>query len=141
MVWDGSPGAGFTTGKPWLPLVRDYAALSVAAESAQPRSVLALYRRLLELRRAHDALHAGAVSEVVAEEGVLRYIRTGADGKRLQVLLNLTNGHAQATSEKGRVLLTTLMDGAGGEVGGAMVLEGGEGVVLELDDDPRPAAV
>ena len=133
MVWDGSPGAGFTTGKPWLPLVPNYAALSVAAESGEPRSVLALYRRLLELRREHEALHAGAVSDVAAEGGVLRYVRSSADGKRLQVLLNLTGEHATAQAQRGRILLTTLMDGAGGEVDGPMVLEGGEGVLLELD--------
>lgn len=134
MVWDGSPGAGFTTGTPWLPLVPNYAALSVAAESAEERSVLSLYRRLLELRREHEALHAGAVSDVTAEGGVLRYVRTSATGRRLQVLLNLTGEHATAQAQQGRVLLTTLMDGAGGEVDGPMVLEGGEGILLELDD-------
>lgn len=132
MVWDGATGAGFTTGTPWLPLVPDHATLSVAAQAAEPRSLLALYRRLLELRRERDALHAGAVSDVAAENGILRYIRTGEDGRRLQVLLNLTGEHAQATAENGRVLLTTLMDGAGGEVGGPMVLEAGEGVLVEL---------
>ena len=132
MVWDASAGAGFTTGRPWLPLVPDHAALSVATEAAEERSVLALHRRLLALRREHEALHAGAVSDVAAEGGVLRYVRTAADGKRLQVLLNLTGEHATAQAGRGRVLLTTLMDGAGGAVDGPMVLEGGEGVLLEV---------
>ena len=132
MVWDGSAGAGFTMGTPWLPLVAGYAGLSVAAETADERSVLSLYRRLLALRGEREALRAGAVSEVMAENGVLRYVRRGEDGTRMQVLLNLTGEPATATAEKGKVVLTTLMDGAGAEVEGAMVLEAGEGVLLEL---------
>ena len=50
MPWDGSPLAGFTTGKPWLPLGPDHASANVAAMSKSPDSILNLYRRLIELR-------------------------------------------------------------------------------------------
>ncbi len=132
MLWDESPGAGFTTGTPWLPFVPDHAALSVAAESARGNSLLALYRRLLDLRRDRPALHAGDVTDVAAEKGVLRYIRGWESGKRLQILLNLTGEPVQTPAERGRILLTTLMDGAGADVDGTMLLEAGEGVLLEL---------
>jgi alpha-glucosidase len=50
MQWDGSPGAGFTSGEPWLPLV-DQTARSVAGQRDDPGSVLSLYRELIALRR------------------------------------------------------------------------------------------
>src|SRR6185503_14487766 len=50
MQWDGSGGAGFTTGEPWLPLADDVAAVNVEMQRDDTRSLLALYRRLLALR-------------------------------------------------------------------------------------------
>jgi alpha-glucosidase len=50
MQWDTSPNGGFTTGRPWLPLV-DPAARNVAAQREDPDSLLSLYRDLLAWRR------------------------------------------------------------------------------------------
>jgi glycosidase len=54
MQWDGSPGGGFTTGTPWLPLV-DPAARSVAGQRDDPGALLHLYRELIALRRSLPA--------------------------------------------------------------------------------------
>jgi alpha-glucosidase len=59
MQWDISDHAGFTAGRPWLPLSPDYSQLNVAQESGDPRSLWSLYRRLLELRRVYPALSRG----------------------------------------------------------------------------------
>ena len=59
MPWDSSRHAGFTTGVPWLPLNPDFASRNVAAQVADPGSMLALYRSLIALRREQPALHAG----------------------------------------------------------------------------------
>ena len=50
MQWEPRPDGGFTTGTPWLPLV-DPRERSVSAQRADERSLLALYRRLIALRR------------------------------------------------------------------------------------------
>ncbi|GAC1355249.1 MAG: alpha-amylase family glycosyl hydrolase [Acidobacteriaceae bacterium] len=133
LPWDSSAQAGFTSGTPWLPLSPDAAQHSVAAQSASPRSVLSLYRQLLLLRRQFPALHAGSITEVHAADGVLSYQRTGG-GQRLLVLLNLTGDTRTLDTPKGRILLTTILDGAGAEVGGSFILEAGEGVLLELTE-------
>ena len=133
MLWDATPTAGFTTGKPWLPIAPGTpATLSVAVESAQPRSPLALYRRLIELRRQYPALHAGPISDVVAEDGVLRYQRHTPAGPTLFILANFTGDVRTLQIEHARVLLTTLLDGEGAEAEGTFHLEAHEGVVLEL---------
>ncbi|KKI22621.1 alpha-amylase family glycosyl hydrolase, partial [Sphingomonas sp. Ag1] len=51
MAWDGSPNAGFSTAEPWLPLHPDWRTRNVAAQEADPASMLWLYRRLLAARR------------------------------------------------------------------------------------------
>jgi alpha-glucosidase len=50
MQWEPEPKGGFTTGRPWLPLV-DPEAKSVAAQEPDPDSLLHLYRRTIALRR------------------------------------------------------------------------------------------
>ena len=56
LQWDHSEQAGFTTGTSWLPLAADYPTMNVAAEHADARSVLNLYRQLTDLRRKEGAL-------------------------------------------------------------------------------------
>jgi alpha-glucosidase len=50
MQWDAGPHGGFTTGRPWLPVV-DAPARNVAAQREDPTSILSLYRALIALRR------------------------------------------------------------------------------------------
>jgi alpha-glucosidase len=144
MLWDASDGAGFTTGTPWLPLNPDYRQTNVAVEAVDDRSMLTLYRRLLALRRTHPALHAGAISEVRAKHGVLSYVRScdlgsalgsdpgSEDDAHFQVLLNLTNDIQTVSCDEGRIVLTTILDGEGAPVRGSIVLEAGEGLLVQL---------
>jgi len=76
MPWNSAPGAGFTTGQPWLPLPIDVAQRNVAMESEDEDSVLNTYRRLLRLRRATPALQRGD-QELVAQANAdaLTYLR------------------------------------------------------------------
>lgn len=89
MPWTGEPGAGFTTGHPWLPLPPDWRTRNVAAQRADPSSVLAFYRALLALRRARPALHSGGLARVsTSTPGVLAFRRWTIDDRAL-VVLNL----------------------------------------------------
>ncbi|HEX7239299.1 MAG TPA: alpha-amylase family glycosyl hydrolase, partial [Longimicrobiaceae bacterium] len=99
MQWDGGPGAGFTTGEPWLPLADDFREVNVAAQRGDPGSLLSLYRRLIALRRAEPALHAGDWEPVDAAGSLLAYRRAGG-GSRFLVALNL--GAETAALEPGR---------------------------------------
>ncbi len=134
MLWDDTANAGFTTGTPWLPVNFDASLINVAAQSSQaaPRSILSLYRRLLALRRAYPALHAGTIDRIESNSGVLSY-RRHRESQHLQVFLNLTDDHQTIHAPDGRVLLTTILDGEGGEVGGPMMLEAGEGLLIVLN--------
>lgn len=135
MPWDGSENAGFTTGKPWLPLNVDWPIRNVARMAQEPHSILALYRRLLDARHAHPALAIGDFTLLDTEGDVVAYERRhGAE--RLIVALNL-GGHSQRLEFPDwacdcRVLLSTVADAAlPGD--GAVLLRVDEGLILIAD--------
>ncbi len=86
MQWDAT--GGFTMGTPWLPAV-DPATRNVAEQSADPASLLALYRRLITARREVPALGRGSHRSIfdVAPD-VLAWVRE-LDGERVLMLLNV----------------------------------------------------
>jgi len=87
MQWDAGVNAGFTTGSPWLPLSDDFGACNVTVLADDPRSILALYRNLLALRRRRPALSIGSYAAVPSVAEVLAYERrSGAE--RLLIALN-----------------------------------------------------
>jgi len=59
MQWDSGPNAGFTAGRPWQELEETAPSINVAAQQADPASLLAHYRRLIRLRQALPALARG----------------------------------------------------------------------------------
>ena len=88
MQWRPGPGAGFTSGRPWLRLAPDADSRNVALQRDDPDSVLLTYRRLLTFRRSAAALRAGAMERVDVEDpDVLAWTRT-CDGQRLLVVVN-----------------------------------------------------
>jgi alpha-glucosidase len=135
MQWDAGPGAGFTTGAPWLPLGDDYAGVNVAAQRHNPRSALTLARRLIALRRAEPALSVGGYAPAPAGGDLLAYTRE-ADVRRLLVALNLGGRPASLALDdrsRGRTLLSTHLDREGEPLSGALELRGDEGVIAELE--------
>jgi alpha-glucosidase len=130
MQWDAQPGGGFTTGDPWLPLADDYRERNVRAQSDDPRSILALYRRLLALRRASPALVGGAYRTLHRDDRMLAFERAAGD-QRLLVALNFSSTPASLQLEgRGWVALSTNLDREQEPFDGAVELRGDEGVVL-----------
>jgi alpha-glucosidase len=87
MRWDDTPGGGFTTGQPWLPLLGD-PTRNVTEQRGDEASLLHLYRRLIEIRRKEPALVEGEYQAVRARNDVLCYERRLAE-RRLLIGLNI----------------------------------------------------
>jgi alpha-glucosidase len=107
MQWEGGAKAGFTTADPWLPVGADYGTVNVATQGTDPRSILSLYRALIQVRRAEPALSVGAYVPVASGENVLSYERQ-LGNRRLLVVLNMS-GVLQLLPKlnSGRVLVST----------------------------------
>ena len=104
MPWSGAPGAGFTTGRPWLRIGEAAATRNVGAQTDDPHSVLATYTRLLAARRSTPALRGGGYEPWDAGiADVLSWRRTAEDESSALVLVNFS------TREERRV---SLPDGA-----------------------------
>jgi alpha-glucosidase len=132
MQWSGAPQAGFTTGTPWLRLAPDWPVHNVDAQSHDAASMLALYRRLIALRRAHPALNQGAYEAIDGQANLLAYARV-AQGRRLVVLLNF--GASPATVPAALVsgypmVLASTAPARAPLIDGPLVLAACEGVVL-----------
>jgi len=59
LQWSDAANAGFTTGNPWRAPASDYTITNIALQSADPNSLLSLYRRLIHIRNNHAALRVG----------------------------------------------------------------------------------
>jgi alpha-glucosidase len=110
MQWEASPSGGFTAGEPWLPLV-DPATRNVTDQSADPASLLNLYRGLLALRRSSPALRHGALRLVPdLAPDLLAWVRTSGD-ERVLLLANMGDTAAtadpSAIASHGETLATT----------------------------------
>ena len=133
MQWNGALHAGFTTGTPWLPLAPDYDVRNVEGETVDPNSLLALYRRLIALRRTEPALSGSGFTILPVQNDIISYARTDA-AERLIVVLNVS---AQETKCRmpgiadGEVLLSTHHERIAGILGeDEIVLRACEGVII-----------
>jgi alpha-glucosidase len=125
MPWTDEPGAGFTAPgvEPWLPF--GDLRTNVAAQRADPSSVLHLARDLIALRRADDALRAGAYTALDAPAGAWAYRR----GDRAWVALNLSDAAVAVRGVGGRVAIGTDRARDGEPLAGRVALAPWEGVV------------
>jgi alpha-glucosidase len=133
MPWDDGENAGFTTGKPWLPLNADWPTRNVARMTKESQSILALYRRLLALRRDHPSLANGDYVLLNVEDEILAYERRH-DKERIVVALNFGGQSHRLQlpywARDSRVLLSTVGDTALVQ-GSTLLLRSNEAVVLK----------
>ena len=143
MQWDASANAGFTTGGPWLPVQPDFARVNVAVERDDPRSMLSLHRRLLQLRRTDVALARGIYTPAHRGDCVVAFGREFEEQRRV-VALNFSSDVQRVVLEGGvggRVLLSTHLDRSDA-VSGEVLLRPDEGVIVAVEErrrSPRPA--
>ncbi|MFM2066841.1 MAG: hypothetical protein RLZZ584_1750 [Pseudomonadota bacterium] len=117
MPWSAGPGAGFSSGTPWLPAGKRAATRHVEQQEAETGSLLHWTRRLLALRRSHPVLRAGRYLPLSSSHpSVLAYAVALPDGQAVLVALNCS---AAAVS--------TRLDGA-------VALPGCDALLLASDD-------
>lgn len=88
MQWDGSRSAGFTAGKPWLPVGPSHTKVNVAAQADDPDSALNFYRALIQLRKSSPALRTGTYRPLIEKPvAAMSYLRE-ADSQTMLVALN-----------------------------------------------------
>lgn len=98
MQWTKEKNAGFSTGKPWLPVHEDYARQCVESEAQEADSVLSYYRQLAALRQTGEAagvLQQGTYMELLREESAILAFKRHFGCREVYTLVNFT-GREQA---------------------------------------------
>jgi len=94
--WDASPGAGFTTGTPWIAINPDYTGVNAAAEVGDPASVFEHYRQLIALRHADSVVTDGDFELLLPDHpAIWAFVRRGA-GAELLVAANFSAAAVKA---------------------------------------------
>ncbi len=89
MQWDDGPHAGFTTGTPWIGVNPDHRDWNAEAQRQDPRSVLAHYRRLIELRHTMPVVARGDFHMLLPEHPRVYAFTRSWPGTELLVVCNV----------------------------------------------------
>ena len=71
MQWDATKQAGFSTGKPWIPVNENHEQINVAAAESDPNSILYYYRKMIAYRKANPSLVYGNFEDLLPQHPYL----------------------------------------------------------------------
>jgi alpha-glucosidase len=132
MRWNDDPQGGFSIREPWLPLGKDVKSRNVKLLQADQRSILWLYRRLIDLRQREPAFTAGDYVPLRSRNDIFKYKRV-AGGSEFLVALNLVHEPRRLDwIGPGRLALSTHLDRDDAVVPGSLLLRADEGVIIEI---------
>ncbi len=142
MQWAPQRDGGFTTGDAWLPVGAETASVNVEAQRDDPRSMLALFRQMIRLRRASPALRRGTWEPVAATPPDVFAWRRREGDEQWVIAANFGSGDEVLRLPGAEPAALRLSSDPARPLGSAVpVLELGpeEAVVLELTGAPGPA--
>jgi alpha-amylase len=122
MQWSSARGLGFTSGTPWEGAQPDSLTTTVEAQDTDSASLLNLYRRLIHLRQANEALATGRLVPLTSSSrAVAAYLRRAGE-RAVLVVANLgassvsgvSIGSAPGVLQPGRYRPRSLVGGPAG---------------------------
>ena len=86
MQWDDSENSGFTTGKPWLAVNRNYKDINAKKALEDKNSIFHHYKKLIDIRKHNDTIIYGDYKLLCPEDkNIFAYIRELNEDKILVV--------------------------------------------------------
>jgi oligo-1,6-glucosidase len=137
MLWDASPGAGFTSGKPWLPIHPDYREINAETQERDDASVLAFYKKMIRLRKDHGALFfKGEINPLPAGDALFFVYERKYNRERALVMGNFADlpktVDLKAADSSGLVWLGNMRP-PGTALSGKITLKPGEALVIGIN--------
>jgi len=90
MQWDGGFNAGFTKGKPWLAINKNYKYINHVSQKNSPDSILSFYKKLISLRKTIKCLSCGDFTPIYGDQWIMIYQRK-LDDETYIVALNFSS--------------------------------------------------
>ena len=109
MQWSADPGAGFTTGDPWLRINKNYKEINVEEQKSRATSIWRFYRNMILLRASSETLKYGDFAPAYSDKQVLSFTRTIQGVEQLATILNFSGKPAKTPFEGsliGQVIVT-----------------------------------
>ena len=94
MQWTAGENAGFTTGKPWLPVNENHSFINVEAALADPDSVFYYYQKLIALRKSHEVFRSGRFTLLLPEDEQRFVYRRDTEKEHMLVICNFSGEEA-----------------------------------------------
>ncbi len=106
MRWDDSDHAGFSSAEPWYAFSTEEADITVAAQEADPKSLLNFYKTMTALRKNQPALSQGFMQVIETEENALLAFKRATSEQEILVLANVGNKELEFSVNRVTDLLT-----------------------------------
>ena len=110
MQWTAGENAGFTTGKPWLPVNENHSHINVEAALADPDSIFHYYQKLIALRKTYEVFRSGRFTLLLPDDEQRFVYRRDAANEHLLVICNFGETFAPLADieipENAKLLLT-----------------------------------
>jgi alpha-glucosidase len=141
MHWNGKRNAGFSAGRPWLPVADDYEQGNVERQKQDDGSLLAFYRRLLKFRGDEPVMQIGRYRPAGEHANMLAFFRED-EQTRFLVAVNLSDSGGTLAVPRhmnvaGRVVLGTESKRVGEKIDHRIRLEPNEGIIAKLGSPGR----
>jgi oligo-1,6-glucosidase len=121
MQWDDSKNAGFSKGRPWLGINKNYRHINYASQKKDPNSVLSFYKKMIALRKSNKCLVYGEFLPVYADDNIMIYQRR-LDGERYFIALNFSSRIIKLPKKFSRFFIGKQIISASGEKLGKALL-------------------
>lgn len=96
MQWSSEKHGGFTRGKPWLAVNKNYTRINLRSQLDDPNSIREMYKTMIALRAESEVLKAGTFEEVEISRDFFAYRRQLGE-ESLLVLLNFSKRDRKAS--------------------------------------------
>lgn len=115
MQWSANKNAGYTKGKPWIPVADNYKEINAENAMNDLNSIFYHYKQLIALRKKHDVITYGDYELLLADNPHIFAYRRQWNGETLLVISNFyeENVSTQFDLEKGKkanILLSNYPD-------------------------------
>lgn len=90
MQWDSSINAGFTSGKPWLPLNPNYKKINTVNSIKDQNSIFNYYKKMIKVRKEQELVKTGIYKDINPRSSKIYAYERRKDNELLLILSNFT---------------------------------------------------
>ncbi|MEJ2042105.1 MAG: alpha-glucosidase [Reinekea sp.] len=117
MQWSKANGAGFTTGKSWLPINKNHLWLNAESQRDDPHSVFNYYRKLIQLRKTYKGLVYGRFQMLMADHEQMFVYQRHWDDEVFIITVNMSDDIAEielpVACDQAEILIHNITDADG----------------------------